>query len=87
MGTVKVAWLSLLFLPVLPLRVYVVAPGEVGYTRFFYETSVWSFVRVYRWRVLPYLLTVVIESLARALLVISIALVVMLGVAAIFGRL
>src|SRR4051794_26860018 len=47
-GRVKVAWLTIFFVPVLPLRAYVVSSAGPGLVRFLYEMDVWSFIRLYR---------------------------------------
>ncbi len=81
---VKVLWLTILFVPLIPLRAYVVTPCRPGY-RIHAEVSLPSFARRYTWRLLPYLITVLVESAARAALVIGLVLLVLAGLAYLFG--
>jgi hypothetical protein len=82
---VKLLWLTILFVPVLPLRAYAVSGGIDGY-RFHGAMGLWCFLNRYRWRVLPYLFTVLVEAALRAVLLIGLALFVSLFIAWLFGR-
>jgi hypothetical protein len=83
---VKLLWLTILFVPLLPLRAYAVTGGSAGYY-FHGEMGLLRFLRRYRWRVFPYLLTVIVESVLRAAILIALFVAVAAFVAWIFGRL
>jgi hypothetical protein len=54
-------WLSVFFVPVLPLCFYVVSGGYPEY-RFHAKMSIWNFVRTYKWGSLLYLLSAFFDS-------------------------
>ena len=81
---VKLLWLTLLFVPILPLRAYAVEGTVEGY-RFYGEMGLWPFLKRYRWRVIAYLFTVLLEAALRAVFVISIALLIILPIAWLLG--
>jgi hypothetical protein len=82
---VKLLWVTLLFVPVLPLHAYAVTGDFDGY-RFHGQMNLLAFARRYRWRVLPYLISVVIEAILRAILVLALIAIAYLSVAWLFGR-
>ena len=58
---IKGLWCTALFLPLFPVSFYLVTGDSTMY-RFHGSVSVWSFIRLYRWRFITYYLTVVFES-------------------------
>ena len=82
---VKLLWFTVFFVPVLPIRAYAVTGGMDGYY-FHGEMGLWAFLRRYKWRVFPYLITMLVEAVLGAVLVITIAVAVMYAVARLFGR-
>ena len=83
---VKVLWFTIFFVPVLPIYAYAVE-GDWGGYYFYGQMNLFAFLRRYRWRIFPYLLTAVFEALLSAVLVISIAVAAVMLAAWLFGRL
>lgn len=83
---VKLLWFTVFFVPVLPLHAYAVTGGASGYY-FHGQLSLWGFLRRYRLRVFPYLLTAFIEAIFSAALVLTLAFLAYAVVAWLFGRL
>jgi len=83
---VKLLWFTILFIPVLPLRAYAVTGDSSGYC-FRGEMSLLAFLRRYRWRVMSYLITALVEAILRAALLLGCALFALLLVYWIAGRL
>jgi hypothetical protein len=83
---VKLLWFTIFFVPVLPIRAYAVSGGISGYY-FHGEMGLWTFLRRYKWRVFPYLLTAIVEAVLTAVFVLTIAALALLFVAWLFGRL
>lgn len=67
---IKGYWLTLLFVPVLPVAFYVVTGGPLEY-RFFGRISVGNFIRLYGWGAIGYLGSVLVESVIRAAIVLG----------------
>lgn len=83
---VKVLWFTFLFVPVLPIHAYAVEGDWGGYC-FRGGMSLFGFVRRYRWRIFPFLLTVFVEALLSAAFVLTVTVAAAMLVAWLFGRL
>ena len=78
----KMHWFTLLWVPLLPLGVYVVDRGDVDQYTIYRRLSLWSFHRLY-WRRLPlFYLTVATESV---LWIIGIVLALAFALTLVYG--
>lgn len=78
-GHIKVHFVSLLWLPVIPLSAYVV-DGFYNEFRFYWKVSLCNLVKTYKWRVIPLYLSALVEGAGLAVLFIALLALVAGGV-------
>lgn len=80
---IKLVWVTLFFIPIMPLRGYVIGP----LCQVKAEVSIAALFRIYRWRLTGYYATVLVESAARAAVMLLMFLLVGSGLYWLRGQL
>lgn len=75
---IKGCWLTFLFIPIVPTGFYIIRRDR-GLFRFYGKLSIFAFIKLYRWRLFTYYLSVLAES-ALTLVVFIVVIVLAYGV-------